>query len=205
MNFFPFFRKIHFFSALFFREKKVWFFCFCFSTLNLLKIGKIFWRKMCKFPEISPKFSRRDIFGDFRGFSGVFSCFPAGKRCEFSGFFCKKVRKCPKMQKKRLQSETPIFAGALIPKLHDVKTSTQIYFFAVFFFLKIWVLLRTWKQKKKNEKKSWPRSKIPLYAPCCAGGGQFSLRFSGFRTSTEKAVKFRLVDQNAVLLYRVWN
>jgi hypothetical protein len=47
------------------------------------------------------------------------------------------------MQKKRLQSETPIFAGAQIPKLHSVKTSTQNYFFAIFFFFKIWVLLRT--------------------------------------------------------------
>ena len=143
MNFFPFFKKIHNFFPLFFPEKKVWFLCLCFSALNLLKIGKIFFGKMRKFPEISRKFSRRDIFGNFRGFSGVFSCFPAGKRCEFSGFFCKKVRKLSKMQKKRLQSETPIFAGGLGKKLHSVKTSTQIHFFSIFFFLKIWVLLRT--------------------------------------------------------------
>ncbi len=205
MNFFPFFRKIHFFSAVFFREKKVWFSCLCFSPLNLLKIGENFFGKMRKFPEISPKFPRRDIFGIFRGFSGVFCCFPAGKRCEFSGFFCKKVRKWSKMQKKRLQSETSIFAGALIPKLHSVKTSTQIHFFAINFFFEIWVLLRTWKREKKNAKKSWPSNKLPLYAPCCAGGGQFSLRFSGFKTSTKQAVKCRLVNQNAVLLYRVWN
>ena len=57
------------------------------------------------------------------------------------------------MQKKRLQSETPIFAGALIPKLHDVKTSTQIYFFAVFFFLKNLGPFENPKTEKKKRKK----------------------------------------------------
>ena len=125
---------------------------------------------MRKFPEISRKFSRRDIFGNFRGFSGVFSCFPAGKRCEFSGFFCKKVRKSSKMQKKRLQSETPIFAGGLGKKLHSVKTFTFFYFFAINFFFEKNTVLRTGKRSANFRKKSYRATDYP-YSPLVAQGG----------------------------------
>ena len=63
------------------------------------------------------------------------------------------------------------------PKLPSVKISTQKMKTLFSLFEKKKSILRSWNLQKKKWKKKWHNFHLPLYAPCRAGGGQFSLRF----------------------------
>ena len=64
----------------------------------------IFKKKVANFPKKNrffPKFSRRELFGDFRGFSGKFTPFPFGKRCNFLAILSKNRQKTVENCKKK--------------------------------------------------------------------------------------------------------
>ena len=185
----------------FFRKIKKVFYCLCFSTKDSGKFGKKNVEKTRNFSEIFPGGHFRTFSGNFRG---IF-LFPIRKTVQISRNFLQKSAKFVENAKKT--SKKTLFPHCRCggPK---ITLRENVHFMTIFlhiFFLKNFREFKKLKTEKKKWKKSWPILRFPLYAPCCAGGGQFSLRFSGFRTSTKHSVKLRLVDQNAVLLYRVWN
>ena len=121
VNFLPKSVENHCFLACFYPNLQKFFLCLCFSSLNLGNFGGKYVANLPKFPENFPPGHFRTLFGnfgDFRGFSGVFSCFLRGNPCEFSGIFPQNVQKNTETKKngKKVKKNVTFFD---VPALQD--------------------------------------------------------------------------------------